>query len=73
MAETHLYTCLVEAIEDKTRKGVVLYDPRADWKLKADTIVILSGQSVIVSSYFGNEELRPVVEMERDAVEQCAK
>lgn len=73
MAETHLYACLVEAIEDKTRKGVVLYDPRADWKLKADTIVILSGKSAIVSSYFGDEELRPVVEMKRDAVEQVRK
>lgn len=40
MAETYLYVCLVDAIEDVQRSGLVLYDSRVDWKLKADAVVL---------------------------------
>src|ERR1700761_5131603 len=62
MAEIHLYVCLVEAIEDKDKRGVVLYDARADWKLKADLIVIIDGISIRVSSFFGDVSGRPATE-----------
>lgn len=73
MAETHLYVCLVEAIEDKEKRGVVLYDPRADWKLKADLIVITGGKQVRVSSFFGDVSGRASTEARRDVVERQRK
>ena len=73
MAEMHLYACLVEAIEDKSKCGVVLYDPRADWKLKADVIVIVNQQALRVSAFVGDTSERPAVEARRDVVERRRK
>ncbi|MBF6370419.1 hypothetical protein IU469_32685 [Nocardia puris] len=73
IAETYLYACLAEAIEDRAKVGVVLYDPRADWKLKADIVVILNGQAMRVSAYVGHGEDRPDLESERDVIEHERK
>jgi hypothetical protein len=73
MAETYLYVCLVEAIEDKMKAGVVLYDPRADWKLKADVIVLMNGKAFRINAFHGEEEQRPSVEARRDRVERVRK
>lgn len=73
MAETYLYACLVEAIEDKSKAGIVLYDPRADWKLKADVIVIVSGKPLRVSAFFGEQADRPSIEARRDVIERERK
>lgn len=73
IAETYLYACLVEAIEDRAKVGVVLYDPRADWKLKADIVVHINGMSMRVSAYVGHSEDRPELEAERDEIEHERK
>lgn len=73
MAETYLYACLAEAIEDKAKVGVVLYDPRADWKLKADLIVIVNKQPMRVSAYVGEQGDRPSIEARRDVIERMRK
>jgi hypothetical protein len=73
MAETYLYACLAEAIEDKDKLGVVLYDPRADWKLKADVIVIINRLPMRVSAYVGEQGDRPGIEAKRDAIERMRK
>lgn len=69
MAELYLYVCLVEAIEDKAKCGIVLYDPRADWKLKADTIVIINDSHFLISAFVGAKEERAAIEAKRAAVE----
>lgn len=73
MAETYLYVCLVEAIEDHMKAGMVLYDPRADWKLKADAMVMLGTQLVRISSYVGEKADRPGIEARRDQIEKLRK
>lgn len=73
MAETYLYTCLVEAIEDEKREGLVLYDPRADWKLKTDAVVILHGRITRISAFTGSKEDRPQVEARRSETEKERK
>jgi hypothetical protein len=73
MAEAYLYACLVEAIEDKAKAGVVLYDPRADWKLKADVIVIINKQPMRVSAYVGEYGDRPGIEARREDIERLRK
>jgi len=73
MAETYLYACLVQAIEDKSKAGLVLYDPRADWKLKADVIVIINQRPLRVSAFTGEQSERSKVEARRDEVERERK
>ncbi|MFE3820909.1 hypothetical protein [Nocardia tengchongensis] len=73
MAETHLYACLAQALEDESKTGVVLYDPRADWKLKADIVVILNGNAIRVSAYVGDEAERAGIERRRDGIERVRK
>ncbi|PPJ04113.1 hypothetical protein C5E51_26305 [Nocardia nova] len=74
MAETYLYACLVEAIEDISKIGVVLYDPRADWKLKADILVIMNGVAMRVSAYVGeSEQARQQLENAREKIERERK
>ena len=73
MAEAYLYACLAEAIEDKSKVGVVLYDPRADWKLKADMIVIANDRSMRVSAYVGGHGDRPSIEARREEIELLRK
>ena len=73
MAETYLYVCLVEAIEDKLKRGIVLYDPRADWKLKADVIVLISGRALRVNGFVGAVEDRAQIEENRATVERKRK
>lgn len=73
MAETYLYACLVEAIEDKAKLGIVLYDPRADWKLKADIIAIAKDRPIRVSAYAGSRNDRPDIEEKRDLIERIRK
>lgn len=73
MAEMYLYVCLVEAVEDKDKVGVVMYDTRADWKLKADAIVLINGKSIRVSAFFGEADKRGEVEKRREQVELVRK
>lgn len=73
MAEAYLYACLVEAIEDKTKAGLVLYDPRADWKLKADAIVLARSRAFRISAYYGERSQRSTIEARRDAIEHERK
>lgn len=73
MAETYLYVCLVQAIEDKAKVGVVLYDPRADWKLKADVIVIVNRRPLRVSAFVGERADRAGIEARRDGIERDRK
>jgi len=73
MAEAYLYACLVEAVEDKSKAGLVLYDPRADWKLKADVIVIINQRPLRVSAFIGEQSERPRIEARRDEVERERK
>ena len=73
MSELYLYVCLVEAIEDKMKNGIVVYDPRADWKLKADAIVIVNDKPLRISAFIGSNENRPKVEASRDQVERYRK
>ncbi|MBF6183332.1 hypothetical protein [Nocardia otitidiscaviarum] len=73
MAETYLYACLVEALEDKAKVGVVLYDPRADWKLKSDIVVHMKGHAMRISAYVGPSEERPRIEQKRDDIERMRK
>lgn len=73
MAETYLYACLVEAIEDKAKCGVVLYDSRADWKLKVDVFVIVKNQPIRISAYFGAPSDRPKEEKRRNEIELMQK
>jgi hypothetical protein len=63
----------VEAIEDRSKSGIVLYDPRADWKLKADIVVIVNGVAMRVSAFVGNPEERPRIEQRRDQIERMRK
>lgn len=73
MAETYLYACLVEAIEDKLKAGLVLYDARADWKLKADVIVLIHSQRLRINAFHGDLASRSRVEANRDKVERMRK
>lgn len=73
MAETYLYVCLVEAVEDRCKCGVVLYDPRADWKLKADVIVVINKIPMRVSAYVGDRGDRPCIEARREEIELMRK
>jgi len=73
MAETHLYCSLVDVIEDDKKLGLVLYDTRADWKLKADMIVLIGQKATRISAFFGDETNRPNMEARRDDVEKERK
>lgn len=57
MAHTHLYVTLVQAYEDQRRLGAVASDPRIDWKLKTDLVVMSASKMVRLNINFGNEEL----------------
>lgn len=73
MAETHLYSNLVDVFEDKRNDGLVLYDPRADWKLKADMIVIANGLPICISAFSGELRNRPGIETARLKIERERK
>jgi hypothetical protein len=73
MTETYLYVCLVDAFEDILRDGVVLYDARADWKLKWDAVVIRRDRKFIVSAFWGHPADRDEVELRRERVERIRK
>jgi len=73
MAETYLYACLVEAFEDKAKSGIVIYDSRVDWKLKADLIVVANGIAVTVSAFVGEKADRAGIELNRDYIEREGK
>jgi hypothetical protein len=73
MAETYLYACLVEMIEDKSHSGLVLYDPRADWKLKADLVVLIGDRAARVSAMTHELVSRPRIEAARELTEHVRK
>ena len=73
MLETYVYVCLVEAIEDKSKCGIVLYDPRVDWKLKADAIVVAQQKTMRVNAFVGEPSDRPDIEAHRDVIEHIRK
>ena len=57
MAHTHLYATLVQAYEDQRRIGAVLWDPRVDWKLKTDLVVLTPWRAVRIDIHGGSEEV----------------
>jgi hypothetical protein len=73
MSETHLYVCLVEALEDKLKAGIVLYDPRVDWKLKVDVFAFVNGRRFLINAYHGVEEDRAAIQARRDKTERERK
>jgi hypothetical protein len=73
MAETYMYVCLIDIFEDLLRDGIVLYDPRADWKLKADAVVIRDTQCFRVSCFTGTADNRGRIETKREADERERK
>lgn len=73
MNETYLYSCLVYALEDKASCGVVLYDARADWKLKADIVAVVNGVPMRIDIFRGSAESRVLTVERRDANEREAK
>lgn len=73
MAETYLYVCLVHALEDEMKEGLVLYDARADWKQKADLFVLFRGCQIAINAFWGSPAGRPQVEMSRDETERERK
>lgn len=73
MAEAYLHVCLAEAIEDKDKVGLVSYDPRLDWKLKADSLVIINQKCMRVSAFFGEREGRKAIEDRREKIEMVRK
>lgn len=73
MAETQQYVCLVEAIEDRLKEGIVLYDARVDCKHKADVVILLRNRVIRINSFLGDVESRAGVEHRRDRVERVRK
>lgn len=73
MAETYLCACLVEALEDEPQTGMVMYDPRVDWKLKSDVVVHMNGHTMRINAYFGPSESRPQIERRREINEREQK
>jgi hypothetical protein len=73
MAETHLYCCITDAIDDNMKCGVVAYDARLDWKHKCDLMVLIGGRPFIVDSFFGKMEGRDHILMRRGEVERETK
>jgi hypothetical protein len=73
IAEMHLYACLVDAFEDILRDGVVLYDPRIDWKHKSDLLVVTRGAVISVDSFYGSPKKRNDTRELRDEVERIRK
>lgn len=73
ICEEYLNVCLVEAIEDRLKCGVVLYDPRADWKLKVDSFILCCGKTFVVNSYWGDVSARREIERRRDESELRTK
>lgn len=73
MAETYLYVCLVQAIEDESKCGAVLYDSRVDWKLKADAVVLCNNHAFRICAFFDALDERAGVEQRRDDIERERK
>lgn len=57
MAHTQLYVALVQAYEDQRKIGAVASDPRVDWKLKTDIVVMSASRVVRLNIRFGSDEL----------------
>jgi hypothetical protein len=73
MSEAYLYACLIGIIEDKMQSGVVCYDPRVDWKMKYDVMVILNDRIMKISAFHGSPEDRNRIVARRDVVEHARK
>jgi hypothetical protein len=58
MVETYVYTCLVFALEDKSKCGFVAYDYRLDIKHKWDALVLVGKHSFWIDVYRGTESSR---------------
>lgn len=57
MAHTHLYVALVQAYEDQRQYGAVASDPRVDWKLKTDIVVMSASKVVRLNIRSGAEDI----------------
>lgn len=73
MSEAYLYACLVEVIEDELKSGIVCYDPRVDWKMKFDVLVIVNDKIMKISAFHGSPEDRFRIEAKRDKIEHARK
>lgn len=73
MAHEYLGCALAEAYEDREKLAIVTSDPRVDFKLKADFIVIHENKSVVISCAYGQEQDRAAIERRREAQERDAK
>ena len=73
MAETYLYCCLVDAIEDMNRDGFVFYDARMDWKQKGDVWIVSRGRQIVIDAFMGTPDGRGAIRLERDENEREQK
>jgi len=77
MAHAFLYSVLVLAYEDIDQSAFVLYDARADWKFKADFIILRhtgsDAKAVRINVYGQTDDERTQVELERDCQERQMK
>ena len=76
IAHAFLYSVLVLAYEDIEQSSFVLFDARADWKFKADFVLIQCGietKAVRISIAGQNEDNRARVEEDRDRQEREMK
>jgi hypothetical protein len=73
MAETYLYVCLVDAFEDILKNGMVMYDPRFDWKQKWDAAVIVGAYKFGVDAFLGSATGRKRIKERREVVERERK
>lgn len=57
MAHTQLYVALVQAYEDQRKIGAISSDPRVDWKLKTDIVIMSASKVVRLNIRAGTDEL----------------
>lgn len=76
IAHAFLYSILVLTYEDLDQSAFVLYDARADWKFKADFIIVRCDQgtkAARISIYGQSDDSREELEQKRDEQEREMK
>lgn len=68
-----MYVCLVDAFEDILKNGLVMYDPRLDWKQKWDATVIVGAYKFGVDAFLGALSGRKGIKERRESVERGRK
>jgi hypothetical protein len=52
MSETYVYVCLTDILEDVLDIGLVMYDPRIDWKQKFDCVVTIDPHKFGIDAHY---------------------